>query len=656
MADNIEIKINTAIDDANAAKSLGELKKSLKELVSLSGQVDGKQFDKLAKQINHTEDQLGNLNDTFKTLRGSGVERLDSSFNLLKEGFSSFDGEKISGAFKGIGSAMSAIPLILIIEGVKYLVENFKELSEGSGAIAKSLQFVGTIITGLKESFNLLTDSLGLTNTGLETLRDNTIKNAKDIKEALTGTLKGYDNLAAVASAQGKSTVKIEEQKQLAIIQTNNEIIRGMISQIKHGQELNDEQKKQLKEAFQNIEDAGNARRVVQIKNYEKENKDAEEAHKKALEEFKKHQKELYDAYIAARDKATDSTREAGVTIAKIEADNNKKIQDQQNKADNTALNNELNKFAEIKAAEKLSTQDKIDELTRRKDIELAVEGKGLNEKVAIQKKYNDDVQKLRDEDTKAAGKAVKDSISEANKAVQTIGQLATQVVNAIQAFAELAAQKREQEEAAIQKSADTQVSILEDQKNKELNVQGLSQEQKDAINHKYAEKEYQLQLQAYNKETELKKKTFETDKKFRIVQTVISTITGSMAALTSAMSSLPYPAGLIAGLISATAVTAIGIAQVLKIKNQQFDAGTPPTPPPSGGGSGGVSSSVGSANPNPGQNFNENVIGQASNAGTSAAQREAQNNPPQRVYVTETDITKTQNKVSVIQQKATIG
>ena len=58
------------------------------------------------------------------------------------------------------------------------------------------------------------------------------------------------------------------------------------------------------------------------------------------------------------------------------------------------------------------------------------------------------------------------------------------------------------------------------------------------------------------------------------------ATITGSVAALTSALASLPYPAGLIAGLITATAVTAAGAIQVAAIQKQKFDAGTPPQPP----------------------------------------------------------------------------
>ena len=62
--------------------------------------------------------------------------------------------------------------------------------------------------------------------------------------------------------------------------------------------------------------------------------------------------------------------------------------------------------------------------------------------------------------------------------------------------------------------------------------------------------------------------------------QTIITTITGSVVALTSALASLEYPAGLILGLITATAVTAIGATQVAAIQKQKFDAGTPPQPP----------------------------------------------------------------------------
>src|SRR6187549_2341985 len=96
------IELQTKIDTANSAQSLGGITKSLKELISLQSQVgaNSAEFKKLSKAINDTEGKLGDLKDSFNTLRGSGVERLNASFGLLREGVSNLDTEKVGIAFK----------------------------------------------------------------------------------------------------------------------------------------------------------------------------------------------------------------------------------------------------------------------------------------------------------------------------------------------------------------------------------------------------------------------------------------------------------------------------------------------------------------------------------------------------------------------------
>lgn len=142
MATNIEL--NTKINTANSAQSLGELRKSLKDLIGLQSQVGSgsAEFEKLSKSINHTESRLGDLQDSFSTLRGSGVERLNSSLGLLRDGLTGADPEKIGIAFKGLGAAMSAVPIFFLVEGFKLLIDNFDK--------------IGPV---LKNFFNLTSDS-----------------------------------------------------------------------------------------------------------------------------------------------------------------------------------------------------------------------------------------------------------------------------------------------------------------------------------------------------------------------------------------------------------------------------------------------------------------------------------------------------------------
>jgi hypothetical protein len=113
-----------------------------------------------------------------------------------------------------------------------------------------------------------------------------------------------------------------------------------------------------------------------------------------------------------------------------------------------------------------------------------------------------------------------------------------------------------------------------------ELNKEGLTADQKIGIENKYKQQKYELELQEYNNNTKIKKKAFEQDKKMKIAQAVISTITGAIAAVTGMISAIPGPVGIILGVVAGLAVTAAGVLQVAKINNTTFDSGTPPSPP----------------------------------------------------------------------------
>ena len=191
-------------------------------------------------------------------------------------------------------------------------------------------------------------------------------------------------------------------------------------------------------------------------------------------------------------------------------------------------------------------------------------------------KLYKDSIEGTK----KTTEEEFKERINNVKLYTQAISTAIQEVVGIFQTVSDLRKQELEQDTKERQAKLDADLSALNDAKEQELAKVGLTEEQKAAINAKFAEQEYQLKLDEYNRSTDIKKRAFEQDKKLRIAQTIITTITGSVAALTSALASLQYPAGLILGLITATAVTAIGAAQVAAIQKQKFDAGTPPQPP----------------------------------------------------------------------------
>lgn len=177
-----EIALDVKIKTAESASTVKELKSSLKDLINELDKVpEGSEgFKKLQKSINDTEGKIGDLNDQFSTLRGSGVERLNSSVGLLSEGFTSFDTGKISAGFKGLGAAMSAIPIFLIIEGLKLLWDNFDKVTAFVNEFTKAVSDSESASESLARKLALvdeqnkhITESIKAQITALTGLKEN---------------------------------------------------------------------------------------------------------------------------------------------------------------------------------------------------------------------------------------------------------------------------------------------------------------------------------------------------------------------------------------------------------------------------------------------------------------------------------------------------
>jgi hypothetical protein len=181
-----DIVINTKVNapDGNA---LAAIKKELKEMKSLALNGDGA----AAKRVAELTDKLEDLKDTTKSLKGDGVERLQGSFALLNESLRTGDVGKFGTALKGVGQAMSAIPLLLVIEGIKVLIDNFDKVTEY-----------------LKIFFNVATDG----EKEIKKLNKE-LENTKKINEA---SIAAISNEIRVMEAQGKSKAQIlAKQKEL---------------------------------------------------------------------------------------------------------------------------------------------------------------------------------------------------------------------------------------------------------------------------------------------------------------------------------------------------------------------------------------------------------------------------------------------------------
>ena len=138
-----DVVINTKINNAeiektvnNFARLKSELKQAKSELLQFEAGSEG--FAKVQSRVSQLKDKLDGLNDSTK-IQGTGVERLTQSFNLLTESFSTGDIDKAKLAFTGLGQAMKAIPIFLLIEGARLLFENWDKVSAVFSESAKQI-------------------------------------------------------------------------------------------------------------------------------------------------------------------------------------------------------------------------------------------------------------------------------------------------------------------------------------------------------------------------------------------------------------------------------------------------------------------------------------------------------------------------------------
>lgn len=287
----LEIEVKGSEESIESFKDLKAAIKAAKDEQIKAASVYGessKEFQKATEKVSKLKDKVEDLNDSTKSLKGSGVERASEGFNQLGEGLRNLDFDKVKVGLVAMKSALAAVGIGLIVQAVMYLVENFDELSKGSGLLAKALQFVGNIITSIKDGFLELGDMIQGINPELRKMS----AEIDGLKESMNGLLSEQmgrlDRLIAVTKANGESTIGYENLKQEAIIKTNKLYVDSIISYVKAGGQLNDEQKKQLTASLQNIANAKTQQTVLEIT----ENKKQQDDYKKHLEKKRELDKE----------------------------------------------------------------------------------------------------------------------------------------------------------------------------------------------------------------------------------------------------------------------------------------------------------------------------------------------------------------------------
>lgn len=182
--------------------SIGKATKALRALKgeALSGSEAAK------KAYADLKDKIEDVNDATNTLKGSGVEKLNNSFRLLSDGFSNFDGDKIKTAFQGIGAAMKAIPIFLLIEGIRLVAENFPAI------ISAVKDFIG-VTSESEQAVKRLNDELESQKENLDAIAFQYQRAA--VLSAAAGAKQSEVTKLLIADGEARLNALKEEEKTL---------------------------------------------------------------------------------------------------------------------------------------------------------------------------------------------------------------------------------------------------------------------------------------------------------------------------------------------------------------------------------------------------------------------------------------------------------
>lgn len=270
----IKLRIEAAVEAAEAAKSLGGLKRALLDIQELQvelGDTSGENFDKLgqastvaAQKLAETRDAIGDIKDRTSTLEGTPVERLSGSFGLLRESIFNLDfdkakigveglintftpvkdGKLVTG-FAGIGGAVSnlggtlktlggnvvslgkqilANPIFLLGAVIALIVVGIVALLKSLGILEPVLDAIKKAIGFVVDAFKAFTDLLGLTDNAAEDFAVQAKKRSEDSIKNIENEAKAKEDIFNLTKNLSDEEIKLLEERLGIEIDTSQSI------------------------------------------------------------------------------------------------------------------------------------------------------------------------------------------------------------------------------------------------------------------------------------------------------------------------------------------------------------------------------------------------------------------------------------------------
>jgi len=735
----LEARIDLVIENSKSIKSVGEFKKSLKDLKSLAleaGDTGSASFKKINKAIGETLDKQADLNAAFKSMSGEPIENVAKSVNGLKDSLLSLDFESASVMFsnlqtsagklasdltgnvgksidglankltslklsdvkdkftslgksmkdfgknsieslkngigglkeafsgadkgtkmlsmgmKGLAGAIAATGIGLLVTLVITLITHFDDLAASGGLVGKVFTKIGDIVKSLTQGFKDFTDWLGLTDNKTQDLAKNTVKAKEKERDAIENR---YDFEIEKAKAAGQETFDLEIKKTNAIKENVIAQMKAMNALRKSQGTLTEDQQKQYEELSQSLLNYNQKLEILSIekdrKKKDDEKKLKDEA-KKKKEEYNKKFKEQKARNLKEREEQQKHLKELGDQAMEAERTLRKFQIDQQQDSLNKRLELfDLESEKEEEALRKAGAKDieittwrnnKVKEITTQFNTEMSDKEKAKQEedrnkyiesetvKLSIQKdslakrletfdlENADKIQKLRDagvteveieqwiadEKARIRGEYVADEDQKRQDSLQKEYESAGEKLQLAQSLM-----------SAISSLGDLMLSM-----DKDRNSKSLADRNKAA------------------------KKAFDTQKALGIVSAGISTALAVVNALASSPPPMNYAMAAAAGIAGAVQIGVVAAKKFTpESASSSSSSATPPIPKMSLGNIGGAADQASKFNA---PQFHTLGKGEVAPPGSQVNSK---------VYVVESDIRNTQNRVDVINSRSTL-
>lgn len=640
-------KIDLLIENSEAVKSVGELKKAYKELqnAQLEYGEGTEEFVKAAQAAGDLRGRLNAVNETVAAFNESPIENLSNSFTHLrskvmaldidgsKQAFAAF-GANLKGvassvlglgkgfnvaklAARGFGVALAATGIGLIVVAVGTLLSSFDSLKDSGGAIGKIFTAIGDAVTFVKDAVLDLLDSWGL----IDKAATKSAKVQIEAAEAVDKKLRDLRNGQIVDDRKREILEAVGRRDDLLGEETNAELRKEIINKTKFDiSKINEKydkiEKDRIDKSADDFKKAEQDKLNTKIKTVQdagaidKEDQDERDAYNEQFYKREKSIKDKADAEDKARrDKSnSDILSSVDAIIAKTEKE-----------------------IAKIRA---LEIQN---EITRNKQISQAYHtantiamiygsegpmGMAVTQFGAILADSTVMMFETFTSTTATMGEKIGASLEVVGGMVASIGAM-------------LAASSDERI-AGIQEEESSKIASLE----RQFKAGVITESQLAAGKEK-------IQTKARAQELKEKKKAFEQEKAIQITQAVIGTAQGIVSASANA-----FPLNIAMMALAA----AVGAAQIGIIASQKF---------PSGGGGGGgvstpsvpslpsVSSTTGGGGPN--INFTGSTPTSINTVGGGSPQQQPfiiQSN----VSISESEISGTQQTVSMYESTSSLG